>query len=154
MPRNKSEQLHLHLCVMQIELHLKIIGWLLIILGLMHVAFPRRFNWKTEMAALSLLNRQMMYVHTFFISLSLLLMGWLCVASAAELHTTPLGRRISLGMFVFWLARLFCQFFVYSPVLWKGKGFETRVHILFSVLWAYFCMVFLLAYMGIGAKSL
>jgi hypothetical protein len=123
--------------------HLKIIGVLLIALGLAHAGFPRYFAWKKELAGLSLINRQMMYVHTFFIALIVLLMGVLCLTSSVEITGTPLGRKLSLGLAVFWAARLFAQLFGYSSKLWRGKRFETSVHIAFIILWAYLSAVFI-----------
>jgi hypothetical protein len=83
------------------ELHLKIIGWILILLAIVHVVFPKRFNWTEELSSLSLINRQVMYVHTFFIALVVLLMGILCLTSAKELIETDLGKKIVLGLGVF-----------------------------------------------------
>src|ERR1700733_6501317 len=113
------------------HLHLIIIGILLIALALLHIIFPKYFNWEEELSSLSLINRQMMTVHTFFISLVVFLMGLLCLTSSNELIGTNLGKKISLGLGIFWITRLFIQFFVYSTKLWKGKTFETTVHILF-----------------------
>lgn len=127
------------------ELHFKIIGVLLMALALIHVIFPRYFNWKVELKSLSIMNRQMMTVHTFFIALVVFMMGLLCLTSAEELITTKLGKTICLGLGIFWSIRLFIQFFVYSTELWKGKKFETIVHIVFSFLWAYLSIVFLKA---------
>ena len=124
------------------ELHLKIIGILLIALSLAHVGLPRYFRWKTDLLGLSLFNRQVMYVHTFFIALAVLLMGVLCLTSAAEITGTQLGRKVSLGLAIFWAARLIVQFFGYSPKLWRGKVFETAVHVMFAVLWIYLTAVF------------
>ncbi|MES1182086.1 MAG: hypothetical protein ABUL44_04755 [Flavobacterium sp.] len=123
-------------------MHLKIIGVLLIALALVHVIFPKFFNWKKELSSLSLINRQMMTVHTFFISLMVFLMGLLCLTSSDDLISTNLGKKISLGLAIFWIIRLFIQFFGYSPELWKGKPFETTVHILFAVIWGYFSSIF------------
>lgn len=131
------------------ELHLKIAGYILVLLSLVHVFFPRYFNWKKEFAAISLLSRQIMYVHTFFIGLMVLLMGMACVYAAEDIVHTRLGHLLALGFFIFWLCRLVFQFFVYSPVLWKGKRFETIVHIVFCFLWGYFSVVFLLVSIGI-----
>lgn len=123
-------------------IHFKIIGGLLIILALVHVIFPKYFNWKEELKSLSLINRQMMTVHTFFIALVVFLMGLLCLTSATELIETKLGKTITFGHGIFWSTRLFIQFFGYSTELWKGKTFETLVHILFSLLWTYLSVVF------------
>lgn len=131
------------------ELHLKIIGVVLILLAIIHAAFPRRFKWKDELSSLSLINRQMMMVHTFFIALTLLLMGALCIYGSNEIVNTPFGRIIAVGLFIFWGVRLVFQFFVYSPKLWKGKPFETFMHIIFSLTWSYFTIIFgLIAFKG------
>lgn len=128
------------------EIHLKIIGSLLICLALIHIVFPKYFNWDKELKSLSLINRQMMTVHTFFIALTVFLMGLLCLTGSNELVETDLGKKVSLGLGVFWTIRLFIQFFVYSPELWKGKKFETAIHILFSLLWIYLSILFLTVY--------
>ncbi len=52
---------------------MKIIGFLLITLALVHIIFPKYFNWNKELKALSLINRQMMTVHTFFIAFTVLI---------------------------------------------------------------------------------
>ena len=124
------------------ELELKIIGVLLVVLALMHFAFAKYFKWKEELHCISLINRQMMQVHTFFIALVVMLMGILCFTSAPELIQTSLGKKISFGLGLFWFIRLLVQFFGYSPKLWKGKKLETIIHIMFSVLWAYFSFIF------------
>ena len=128
------------------HLHLKIIGVLLVALALIHIIFPKYFNWNKELKSLNLINRQMMIVHTFFIALTVFLIGLLCLTSSAELIETSLGRKISLGIGVFWTVRLFFQFFGYSSDLWKGKRFETMVHIGFSFVWAYLSFIFLATY--------
>jgi hypothetical protein len=124
------------------ELHLKIIGLILIILAMVHGVFPRHFNWQKDLLQLSLINRQMMYVHTLFIALTVLLMGVLCLALSKDLIETNLGKRICLGLAVFWTARLIIQFFGYSTELWKGKTFETTIHLLFIILWTYLSFIF------------
>lgn len=128
------------------ETHIKIVGYLLIVLALIHVIFPSYFNWKKELAPLSLINRQIMYVHTFFIALVVLLIGLLCLTSSTDLTSTALGKKISIGLGVFWIVRLIIQFFGYSTKTWRGKNFETAVHILFIVLWTYLSLVFTLTY--------
>lgn len=121
----------------------KIAGFFLMILAVIHVIFPKYFNWKKELSTLSLINRQMMLVHTFFVALVVLLMGYLCLSSSNELITTPLGKKISVGFGIFWTARLLIQIFGYSSELWRGKRFETMVHISFLLLWTYLSILFL-----------
>jgi hypothetical protein len=128
------------------ELLLKITGILLIVLSAIHIAFPKYFNWKKELQPLSLINRQMMYVHTFFLAFIVLLMGILCIYLTNDIINTRLGRRLSLGLSVFWGVRLIFQFFVYSSIHWKGKLFEMIIHIALSILWLYITVVFFLIY--------
>ena len=125
------------------QLHLNITGLLLIVLALIHFIFPGYFKWKTELKAVSPINRQMMYVHTFFIALVVFLIGVLCLTSAIELTSTPFGKKICFGLGVFWTVRLIFQFMVYSSSHWKGKRFETIIHVVFTLLWIYFSCVFL-----------
>lgn len=128
------------------EIHLKIIGFILIFLSAIHIVFPQYFNWKKELQSISLINKQMMHVHTFFLAFAVLLMGVLCIFCTDDLINTRLGRQLCLGLFLFWGLRLFFQFVVYSSKLWRKKLFETIVHILFSILWIYITVVFFLVY--------
>ncbi|MGH1338039.1 MAG: hypothetical protein ACRBFS_18100 [Aureispira sp.] len=124
------------------ELHLKLIGLVLMLLAVVHAIFPTYFKWKEELPTLSLVNQQIMQVHTFFVALMVFLMGLLCVHSTSELLYTSLGKTISIGFAIFWTCRLLIQFFGYSADLWKGKTFETIIHVLFSSLWLYLSIIF------------
>ncbi len=132
------------------EFHLKIIGVMMIVLALVHGVLPKHFDWKADLRPLSLINREVMYVHTFFIAVTVLLMGILCLTSAREIIETSLGNKTALGFGIFWLLRLIIQFFGYSAELWRGKNFETTVHILFALLWTYFTAIFFLVYFSAG----
>ncbi|MBC8009457.1 MAG: hypothetical protein H7067_05105 [Burkholderiales bacterium] len=120
----------------------KISGGLMIGLALLHAIFPGYFKWKEELRSITSLTRQVHYIHTFFIALTVFLMGVLCLCSSTELLTTSLGRQVCFGLFIFWFCRLMVQFFGYSSAHWKGKPFETAVHVVFSLLWTFFSAVF------------
>ncbi len=130
------------------ELHLKIIGWLLVVLAWAHLFFPWYFDWKQELKPLSLMNKQMMMVHLYFIALVVFLVGLLCVTSAGELVSTRLGKIVSGGLAFFWGTRLYFQLFIYSSALWSGKTFETIMHVLFFLFWLYMTVVFSLVSFG------
>ena len=127
-------------------IQINIIGLILITLALVHIIFPKYFNWKKELKSLSLINRQMMIIHTFFIAFTVFLMGLLCLTSSSQLIESNLGKKTSLGLGLFWSVRLFIQFFGYSADLWRGKKLETLIHILFSILWTYISSIFLINY--------
>jgi hypothetical protein len=131
-----------------LEINLQIAGLVQIALALLHGAFPKRFGWKQELASVSLLSRQIMYVHTLFVALVVFLMGVLCFTSAPGLINTSLGKRVCLGLAVFWGLRLVIQFVGYSSELWRGKRFETWMHIIFSLVWVYFTATFIIAWLS------
>lgn len=130
-----------------LEWLLRAAGVSLIGLSLLHFAFPRRFRWREELAAISLLNREIFYVHTFFVCLTVAGMGLLCaLAPGALTERTTLGVWVSAGGALFWAARLYIQFFVYSASHWRGRHFERNVHVAFSLLWTFYTGVFALCF--------
>ena len=129
------------------ELNIKIAGIFMILLSLMHIGFPRYFKWEIELKKVSLINKQLMEVHTFFVAFTVFLMGILCLISSNDLINSMLGRRISMGLGIFWGLRLFIQLFGFSSSLWKGKTFETSMHFLFTIIWIYFTISFLILFL-------
>jgi len=121
---------------------LHIAGVLLMLLSLLHIGFPKYFNWKADLKEVSLINKQMLSVHCFFIAFFVFAIGLLCVSSANLLMETQLGKRILYFLAAFWFIRLFFQLFVYKKALWQGKKFETAMHILFTLFWTYLAAVF------------
>jgi hypothetical protein len=123
---------------MTLAMNLRIVGVLLVLLGLSHAFFSRYFRWDRELAEVSLLTRQIFFVHSFFIALGVVLGGagsFLC--ADALLRPGSLSRTLLAGMTVFWLCRLLAQFFAYDARIWKGDRFRTVMHAAFSVLWIY-----------------
>ena len=128
---------------MNLEVHLRMAGGLLLARAALHASFPRRFHWDEELPRLSLMNRQMFVVHSFFIALAVGLMGALGLFFAdALLEKTRLGKLVLAGLTIFWSARLITQLFVYDSRLWRGNRFHTRVHVAFTCLWLYLIVVF------------
>jgi hypothetical protein len=123
---------------MTLEMNLKIVGLLLMALGLSHMFFNRYFGWERELGQVSLLTRQIFFVHTFFIGLGVMMAGAGSLFYAnALLKPAILSRAILAGMVVFWLCRLLVQFFVYDAAIWRGGRFRTAMHLAFSALWVY-----------------
>lgn len=130
---------------------LKITGLSLLCLALLHAFFPKRFHWKEELAQLSLLNREIFYVHCTFIVIVLILMGLLSFFYATELlQATSVNRAILGGLTVFWGFRLFAQWFIYSPELWRGHRFNTAMHVLFTFVWGFYTLTYALAWLQIN----
>ena len=121
---------------------LRLCGVLMLMLSALHLFFPRRFNWPEEFRSVSLLSRQMFYVHTGFVMLVVALNGLLYLCLAPDLVApTRLSFALLGACALFWGTRLVVQFAVYSPELWRGKRFETSMHGAFSLLWVLFTVV-------------
>ena len=134
-------------------LHLKIAGMSMLCLGLLHGVFPKRFHWKTDLAKLQDINRQIFWVHCFFICVVLWLMGSLCFfRPEALLAGGELAQLLAGGMSFFWFLRLLAQLFVYDQKLWRGKTLETFVHIVFTLLWSYYSSLFLLLFLKLNVS--
>jgi hypothetical protein len=123
-------------------IHLRVIGALLLVLAAAHAYFPRYFQWRKEVAGLTLLTQQVFFVHHAFIGITVGLMGLLTLVHPQELISTPFGNDLCLGLAAFWSIRALCQVFVYSPSLWRGKLFETGCHVLFLTFWIYMAVVY------------
>jgi hypothetical protein len=121
-----------------LSLHLRMVGLLLLLLGVSHIYFNRYFGWDEELAGVSLLTRRIFFVHTFFIGLGVGLAGAGSLLFANELlRPGVLSRALLAGMTVFWFFRLLAQFFAYDSALWRGNRFRTCMHAVFVVLWCY-----------------
>jgi hypothetical protein len=127
------------------SLQLQVTGVGLLALSLLHLAFPKRFDWPQELARLSLLNRQIFLVHTLFIMVVVALMGIVMTwAPETLLERSKLGVWVAAGFTLFWGLRLVIQWFGYSRRLWWGKPLETAVHCLFTLAWGW------LTWLGLG----
>lgn len=114
------------------------------LMAISHIFMPKYFDWKNDFKNLSLFNKQMVKTHTFFIALTVFGIGFLSFFESAVLIQTILGKKIALGFGIFWVFRLFFQLFIYSSKLWKGKTFETIVHIILTLFWIYASSIYLI----------
>lgn len=123
---------------MNLSIHLKIVGVLLVLLGVSHSFFNRYFGWKKELEAVSLLTRRVFFVHSFFIALGVTLSGAVTFLYAdALLRPTALNRALLAAVAAFWLCRLLAQFLGYDVAIWRGDQFRTFMHVALALLWCY-----------------
>ncbi len=125
------------------ELHLRLVGFLVLLVAALHAFFPAWFAWREQLARLSLLNRQIFLVHAGFIVLVLTMTGLLSLLAPHELlRPGLLGTLVLLGLAVFWAARLLAQRFVYDDALWRGSLSRTVLHGIALALCTYFTGVY------------
>ena len=124
-----------------LQLNLACAGVLLLGLGAAHLALPAVLGWRRELAAVSVLNREVSYVHCFFIGLSCVLWGLLPLAAGARLlQPDPVTRLVLAGAVCFWASRLLIQI-----VLFNRHAARSVAWLVLStagtVLWLYLTLV-------------
>ena len=130
--------------------NLRVVGCFLLLLGVSHTFFNRFLGWADELKSVSLLTRQIFYVHTFFIGLAVVLAGAVSLFYAdALVRPGTLSRAILAGLAAFWLCRLLAQFVAYDSSIWRGNRFRTAMHVAFSALWCYVTATYGIALMKV-----
>ena len=128
---------------MSVYFHLRLVGFLLMLLGLSHAFFNRHFGWSRELESVSLLTRRVFFVHMFFIALGVGLLGALTFAYAHDLqYPSSLNRGLLASASAFWFCRLLAQFVGYDSAIWRGDRFRTFMHVAFTLLWSYVTAVY------------
>jgi hypothetical protein len=98
-----------------LSVNLTITGIILVGLGTMHVALPGALRWDRELASLSVINREVSYVHCLFIGLACLLWGLLpLTAGRSLLEPSPVTRLVLIAAVIFWGSRLVIQLLVFN----------------------------------------
>jgi hypothetical protein len=98
-----------------LTMNLTVCGILLVGLGILHIALPAVLGWRRELAGAAPLNREVSYVHCFFIGLTCALWGLLpLTAGSLLLQPGPVTRLVLIGAVVFWASRLIIQLAVFN----------------------------------------
>jgi hypothetical protein len=98
-----------------LTLNLTVAGALLVGLGGLHIALPAVLSWRRELAGASPLNREVSYVHCFFVGLACVLWGLLpLTAGSLLLQPCPVTRLVLIGAVAFWASRLVIQLAVFN----------------------------------------
>ncbi len=98
-----------------LTLNLTVAGALLVGLGALHIALPTLLGWHRELAGASRLNREVSYVHCFFIGLACVLWGLLPLTAGSQLlQPSPVTRLVLIGAVTFWASRLIIQLAVFN----------------------------------------
>jgi hypothetical protein len=112
---------------------------------------PFQLKWKTELAVLSHLHRQMYWVYGGYVVLAILSFGLICLFNAAELASgSDLARGVCGYIAVFWGVRLALQgiFDVreHLPTWWLRLGYH-----LLTLLFV--CLTLLFGFVALRSRS-
>lgn len=113
-----------------LELFLRIIAVAQIALAVLSFFLPRILDWKADMERMSLLVREVFEIHSWFISLTLVIWGVLTWRFAPEMahEPTELSRWLCGAIAVFWGLRCVLQWLHYSGAHWRGILSRTVIH--------------------------
>jgi hypothetical protein len=107
---------------------------------------PNVLDWRRELAKLTPLSRQLIWVHGAFIVLVIIAFGVLTTCFSAELASgSVIARGMCAFIALFWAARLGVQFFVFDATDYLTTAFlRTGYHAL-TFVFAYLAIVFAIA---------
>lgn len=121
--------------------HLVVVGTVTLALGVVHLALPGTLGWQHDLAAASKLNREVSYVHCYFIGLACVLWGLLpLTAGTALTEPHPVTRLVLLGAVVFWASRLVMQLAVFNRHARSSRSWLV-VSVAGTALWIYLVAV-------------
>jgi len=134
-----------------LEVLLKGASLLQIVISLFNMNLVRLLGWRTEVGNMSLLVREVFYVHMWFISITLVLFATLTWVFASDMVSAGGGpaRWLAAGIGIFWAIRTVIQFVWYSSEHWKGKSSRTFVHIALLLGYSGMTLVYLGSAFGI-----
>jgi hypothetical protein len=117
-------------------------------IAVLNLALVRVMGWKEDLARVSLLVREVFYIHSLFISLTLLIFAALTFRFAGEMAGSglPVYRWLACSIGFFWTIRAVLQVTYYSSVHWRGIASRTIAHVVLLTVYSGFA----LAYFGAG----
>ena len=118
--------------------------------GLLNLTLPFALRWRPALSQLPLLPRQVFYVHSLFISVTLGIFAVLTWRFADSMAAGEglLATWLAGGIGVFWGLRALVQVVYYSPRHWFGKPRETAAHITLLLAYSGMSVVYFLAVRG------
>ncbi len=117
-------------------------------LGLLAAAAltPRVLNWRSQLAQLTPILRQLVWVYGSFIVLVLLGFGTISALYAESLAAgSPLSRALCIFLTIFWLARLGVQLFLFDTALVLDRALLRLGYHTLTVTFLYLATVYALA---------
>lgn len=110
-----------------------------IAVALLNLRLVSLLGWKPELQRMSLLLREVFYIHMWFIAITLGIFGGLTLAFAPQLvEGNALGAALAAAIGAFWLVRTVLQVTWYSASHWRGRPGRTVIH--FTLLVVYGAM--------------
>ena len=102
-----------------------------IVVALLNLRLVRLLGWRDALNNSPPLLRQVFFVHSWFISITLTIFAVLTWRFSATMASgvLPMARWFAGAIAVFWLIRVVLQLAYYSAEHWRGRPAPTAIHI-------------------------
>lgn len=122
---------------------LRLVGAVLILLGLSHAAMPRVLDWPSHFTGLPALTRRILHLHTFFIAVMCVLLGLVPLVLTDELLAPDrLGTAVLVAECAFWGIRWCAQFVAFPAAIWRSSRLYVVGYLGTAGLWTWVVVVF------------
>ncbi len=118
--------------MINLEICLKLIAGMQIFIAIVNLFLVRILGWEKDVRQMPLLVREVFQVHLWFISVILLIFGFLTWRFAAEMQSgsNAVATWLAGAMGLFWLLRVILQVVYYSGSHWRGQAGRTLIHVM------------------------
>jgi hypothetical protein len=130
---------------MKLEMLLQIAAIAQIAIAFLNLFLVRLLDWRSDVAKIPLLLREVFHVHMWFISLTLLIFGVVTWRFAPDIAhgTAEMCRWFAGGIGVFWATRTVLQVTYYSSSHWRGNPGRTMAHVILMLVYGSFAATYL-----------
>jgi len=118
-----------------------------LIIAVLNLNLARMLHWKSDIARMPLLLREVFHVHSWFVSVTLIIFAVMTARFAAAMadgSSEPL-RWLAGAIGAFWTLRTILQVTYYDHSHWIGKRGRTAIHLLLLLLYGGMAAVYLVA---------
>jgi hypothetical protein len=119
-------------------------------IAILNLFLARILRWHDDLGRISLLLREVFWVHSWFISVTLTIFAVVTFRFAGEMAMNPMGRWLAAGIGGFWALRTILQIAYYSSAHWRGNKARTVIHIVLLGLYGGMAATYLLVPLRAG----
>lgn len=133
-----------------LEVLLRLVALAQLAVAVLNFFLWRMMGWRRDLAEMDLLVRQVVVIHGWFISLTLLIWAGLTWRFCREMACAPteLSRWLCAAIALFWGVRCAMQWLHYDRSHWRGNAVRTAIHWLLFAVYGGWSAVYALAATG------
>src|SRR5688572_9409510 len=103
--------------------------------AVLNLVLVRQLHSRDDQNRETRMLREVFWVHSWFISVTLVIFGAITLRFVGEMSIEPIGRWLAAGIGAFWALRTILQITYYSSSHWKGNTPRTFIHVILLILY-------------------